>query len=240
MRRCIYGLVTIAIWAQSPTFEVASIKPHLQTPGPFRVSTSVEIGRIDYTNVTLRNCILQAYGVKGYQLTGGPNWIATDRFDVSAKATGPAGKLEMMTMLQGLLVERFQLAFHRESKEIPVYFLTVSKGGPTLHAAKDDGRGTEIGAGSGPGTAFHNATMAALAGVLSGLRDLQYPVFDRTGLKGAYNFTLDLEANGDAPDNPAYHDIFAALQGQLGLKLEPGKGAVEMFVIERAERPSGN
>lgn len=135
------GVVAIAAPA---AFEVASIKPHQPTPGPMRVARSAENGRLSYVNVTLKVCIRAAYGLRPYQVSGGPSWIGSDTYDIAAIAEGRATKEQMMPMLQALLADRFKLATHRETKDLPIYALVVAKNGPRIHASKDDSGGAEI------------------------------------------------------------------------------------------------
>jgi uncharacterized protein (TIGR03435 family) len=166
---------------------------------------------------------------------GGPGWFDTEPFDISAKADGPASNDELRRMVQTLLAERFQLKFHRETKEQPVYALVVGKGGPKLQAAKSEGRGVGIGVrgrlnGNG-------ADMKTLASVLADR--LSRSVVDRTGLKGFYDFLLTWTPDEVQADDPG-PSLSTAIQEQLGLKLESTKAPVEMIVIDHAEKPSNN
>jgi bla regulator protein BlaR1 len=221
-------------------FEVASVKPHKPEAGPLRASTSVENGRINYTNVTLKNCIRQAYGLRPYQISGGPGWLADDRYDVIAKAAGSATKAQVMLMLQALLADRFKLTFHFEAKEMPVYSLVIAKNGPKIKEVKDDGNGTQIDGDPQHALNARNISMAQFAGTLSRLQDLDRPVMDRTGLRGVFNITVDFVADDAASPDTVGPSIFTALSEQLGLKLEPTKGPVQILVIDHIERPSEN
>ena len=135
-------------------------------------------------------------------------------------------------MLQALLADRFQLTVRRETRELGVYNLVPDKKGPRLEEVSAAGRG--VGLQKGTLNAF-GADMATLANVLS--RYVDRVVIDRTGIKGFYNFALKWTAD-DA--DPAGAALFAALQDQLGLKLEAAKAPVEVLAIDRAERPSQN
>jgi bla regulator protein BlaR1 len=221
-------------------FEVASIKPHKPEAGPLRVSSSVENGRLNYINVTLKNCIRQAYGLRPYQISGGPGWLTDDRYDVVAKAAGPASKAQVMQMLQALLADRFKLTYHFETREMPVYTLVIAKNGPKIKDAKDDGNGAEIGGDPQHPLIARNVSMALFAGALSRLQELDRPVLDGTGLTGVFNFTLDYAPEDAASPDKAGPSIFTALAEQLGLKLEVSKGPVEILVIDHVEKPSGN
>jgi uncharacterized protein (TIGR03435 family) len=240
----------IAAWAQQPAFEVASIKPSNYQGGPLRVTARIVADGIAFSNVTPRLCIQRAYGVKPYQLSG-PEWIDTERYMIVAKAAAAVPEDKILLMLQTLLVERFQLTIHREAKEMAIYALVVSKNGPKLKEATDEGA-TQIGGDGGAGleTVFERASMAQLAGTLA--RSVDRPVIDATGLKGLYNFRLALandgrsRPNGAAAGPPEATDpsdapsIFTALQERLGLKLESRKVPVDVLVIDRIAKPSEN
>jgi len=212
--------------ADRPAFEAASVKLHQPVPGPFRSSTGIEPGGINFTNVNLKGCIRAAYGVPPSRITGGADWLNEERYDIVAK--------RLMLMLQTLLEDRFQLKLHHETKELPIYALVVGKNGPKMHPGKEDGE-TEIG-GVAHLIDSRGMTMKALAGALSRLSpQVDLPVFDMTGLPGVFDVTLDVE-----PDDDSGQSIFTALQEQLGLKLEPRKGPVEILAIDHAAKPSDN
>jgi uncharacterized protein (TIGR03435 family) len=144
------GLVVFASCAafaqtaeNSPAFEVASVKPAAPMTGNFiRVGMrggpgSSDPGQITYTNVTVKNVLMNAYGVKGFQISG-PGWLDSERYDIVAKLPRGATKAEFMVMLQNLLAERFRLTLHREKKELPMYALVVGKNGPKLKESVDE------------------------------------------------------------------------------------------------------
>jgi uncharacterized protein (TIGR03435 family) len=227
----------------TPRFEVASIKPVPQASGvslDFRVERG---GRLTVTNLTLKVIILQAFGVKQYQIAGGPAWLDTDRFDIAAKAEGDPGRQQMMAMPQALLADRFQLKVHRETKEGNVFVLVAAKGGPKLKpstAAESyirlyrntpmDQVGVDYTIGA------QKASMSLFAERL-GEMQLGRPVLDRTGLPGEFDFKLNYAINDDPDTGPS---IFSAIQEQLGLKLDAAKGPIETLVIDHAEKPSAN
>ncbi len=202
-----------------------------------------------------------AYDVRDFQVSGGPGWVGTERFDVRAKseraaADGPQdpGKMtedqrktlqdQMRERLRALLANRFQLMVHRETKEESIYALVVSKSGSKLQENKKPGprQGMSGGRGRLQGMA---APTEMLVQTLSNA--LGRPVVDKTGLAGKYDFVLEWTpdlgtagldgANSPLPSGPT---IFTALQEQLGLRLESQKGPVENIVIDRAEKPSEN
>lgn len=227
-------------------------------------------GRFGARNAHLQYLIGAAYGVKSFQIvSGGFPWIDTDRYDIDAKAPEgtPNGPEPLRPMLQSLLADRFKLAFHRETRELPVYDLVAAKGGLKLAPPKDkicvipdpkNPRPREqmpfcdnIRMGRGLIEAY-GVTMPRLLAALSDV--LGRVVIDKTGFKGIFDGRLEFtpdEAIADAivggrADQPApaadsaTPSIFTALQEQLGLKAEPGKGPVEVFVIDHAERPAAN
>jgi len=238
----------------SLNFEVATIKPsNPATPGQ-----SILVGRgganlFTTTNTTLNDLIIFAYGVHVQQIVGGPAWLTTEKFDVSAKPedAGVPDATQLRTMVQKLLVDRFGLKFHREKKELSAYTLNVGKNGPKM--AKNESGGNLPGfGGRGPGAVgIRNSTMAEFAGFLQA-RILDRPVVDQTGLTGKFDFTLEwrpdatqLAAQGpNAPTLPpevaSRPDIFTAFQEQIGLKLESMKTPVEVFVIDQVQKPSEN
>ena len=141
--------------AESPTFEVAAVKPAEPQPsGMMRVRMSggpgtPDPGQLTYTNVSLKNVLMNAYDVRGYQING-PNWLDSERFDIVAKIPQGATKEQFQQMLQNLLAERFKLALHHETKELPMYALVVGKGGPKLKESVDEDATAPQGAAAPP------------------------------------------------------------------------------------------
>src|SRR5262249_40002051 len=163
--------------------EVASIKQRQVTPGPMRVSAGVGPGGIQYRNVTVTDCIRNAFGVQRYQILGGPDWLRTDRYDIIANAAAAAPKGQLMLVVPTLLEDRFRLKTHRETKDLPIYALVVKKSGLKLKPGKADGE-TEIG-GAGHLINSRGMTMRSLAGVLTQIiQGSGRPVLDKTGLDG--------------------------------------------------------
>ena len=123
----------------APPFEAASIKPS----GPNIEGTTIQgdpNGRLNAQNVTLKDLIRFAYQLRDFQIVGGPKWLDADRFDIVAKPEGRAQPEQLLLMMQLLLADRFQLAFHRESKEAQVYELVIAKNGPKLRTPEADGQ----------------------------------------------------------------------------------------------------
>ena len=144
------GLVVFASCAalaqtaeNSPTFEVASVKPAAPITGN-RIMVGMrggpgsnDPGQITYNNVTLKDVLTNAYGVKRFQISG-PGWLDSERYDIVAKVPRGATKAEFMMMLQNLLAERFKLTLHKEKKDLPMYALVVAKNGPKLKESVED------------------------------------------------------------------------------------------------------
>jgi len=147
MRASLVVFTSCAAFAQtaenSPTFEVASVKPAAPITGNFiRMGMrggpgTPDPGQISYSNVTLKNVLTNAYGVKGFQISG-PGWLDSERYDIVAKLPRGATKEQFMVMLQNLLAERFKLTLHREKRDLPMYALVVGKNGPKLKESVDD------------------------------------------------------------------------------------------------------
>jgi uncharacterized protein (TIGR03435 family) len=231
------GTTLIAV-AQTPAaFDIATIKPAPpQSEGrtSTRMSSDTDTGKLNYTNVNLKEVIGKAYKVQQYQIAG-PDWIETERFDIVARFPPHSTGDQVPLMLQALLEDRFKLALHRETKELPTYALVVAKNGPKFKTTESEGLTINSNR-----THWHveaKASMHRLAEILS--EEVGRPVLDQTGLSGSYEMTLDW-APDDAPANDATAgpSIFTALQEQLGLRLDSAKGPVEMLVIDRAERTS--
>ncbi len=222
--------------ASRPAFEVVSVKP---TPGQplnsgFRRASP---GTLNAINVSVRFLIEYAYGVRDDQISGGPSWLDTDRYEIMAKPPAGADTSEAAKRLrtQSLLADRFHLVFHRQTKELPVLVLTVGKNGPKgLHEATTE-RPDFVS--NGHHLSAQRLSMASFA------RDFLAnqtgrSVTDKTGISGEFDFTLDW-APDDAPSDTS-PTLFVALQEQLGLKLEQQKGPVEVLIIDRAEHPAEN
>ena len=243
-------------------FDVVSVKPVIGDPGRWRMQNTPD----GYTasNVSLRMLFQDAYGIyEDYRITGAPSWFETEKYDLEAKvaeqdipALRQTNRAEIMQMLQAVLAERFHLKIHMESKDLPIYALVVAKGGPKLAESKPVPDGSSKGAHvihGAPHWEVERGTMETLTRLLT--PRLGRTVVDQTGLTGRYDFKLDWSpdmrtATDDASSNgaqpgllpaaPSGPSIFTAVQEQLGLKLEPQKGPVEILVIDHAGRPSAN
>jgi bla regulator protein blaR1 len=266
---------------RGPAFEVASVKPNesgglgiqIDTPGTDRFTA---------TNVPLRDLIRFAFDVQDIRLVGGPDWIRSERFDIVAKAEqpfgvwGPSGPpMPLLVMVRTLLADRFSVAVHQETRELPVYALVAAredrKLGPEIAPSKLDCEnqakagpaaprpplGTRGGGDAqptcgmriAPGQMVMGGTpMSQFATVLSNF--VQRVVLDRTQLAGTFDFHLSWTperilqgapppgAPPLPPVDPNGASLFAALQEQLGLKLESTRAPLEVLIIDRAERPT--
>ena len=222
-------LVIASAFAQS-SFDVVSIKPS-PPDATGRSLTNRPGAGLAAENATLKMLVYQAYQVMPYQVTGGPDWISSDGFDIEAKAGNPKATPEQFReMMRRFLADRFQLQVHRDTKELPVYTLAAAKGGAKLkEAAAGSGETGVRNLGGGHMTGVR-ATMPMLANTLT--RVLQRKVVDETGLTGAYTFKLEFPDDGPT--------IFTALQEQLGLTLKAGRGPVEVLVVDSAQKPAAN
>jgi len=237
------------------SFEVASIKPSDPQARRTRIGISPG-GLFAAQNVTVKILIQHAWDVRDFQISGGPGWLDTERYDITAKGDGPdvseddmrkmtevqRNKLEekYLIKVRALLADRFQLKVHRETKELPVYALIVAKGGAKIRRPTEDGspggRLSMRRESAGTEVTGQKAVLAQLVRLLSD--QVGRTVVDKTGLEGSYDFKMSF-----APDQPAESDgpsIFTALQEQLGLKLEAQKGPVEVLVIDSAQKASAN
>jgi uncharacterized protein (TIGR03435 family) len=203
-------------------------------------------------NYTLKMLIALAYDLNPRGISGGADWVDSEHFDITARTPGDVRptREEQMAMLRKLLVERFQLSFHRESKEFSIYQLEVAKGGPKL---KDTARPDDIPELIGVvypdriKLPARNVTMGDFVAMLQ-RAVLDRPVVDKTGLAGKYDFDLEWAQDesqfggdvGAAPTEANAAPLFTAIQQQLGLKLVATRGPVDALVIDKAERPSAD
>jgi uncharacterized protein (TIGR03435 family) len=227
-----------------PSFEVASIKPSNADPSSSGIHT--RHGKLNANNVTLKRCIMGAYGIGPHQIFGGPDWLDSDRFEIAAKADQPTDDdAVLMGMLQSLLADRFKLAIHRETRTISAFLLVAAKKGPKLERAEGGEASTNASTTNIRALIdARNTTMDRFAEVLS--RQMDLPVVNRTGLEGVFNLKLQWTLENAKPIKPASGtttegpSIFTAIQEQLGLRLLSQKAPVEVVVVEHAERPSEN
>ena len=244
-------------------FEVASVKENNSPDvrgGNFQTQPG---GRLTVTNIPLYAMITWVYGVpmQSMRMSGGPSWIRSTHYDIEARAAegaipvdlpGRVREDRMRPMLQALLAERFHLVVRTEHKEMPVYLVTVAKGGIKMEKAnieeKDCGPDVPchfFNGGQGRGVHGKAANMEDLVHFVENWSDR--PMLDRTELKGLYNMDSDgwvpMRGPGggnEGLDDPVRPTLFMVFERQLGLKVEQGKATVETYVIEHVEKPTGN
>jgi uncharacterized protein (TIGR03435 family) len=201
-------------------------------------------------------------------IEGGPDWIHSERYDIQAESEGHESILMMQgPMLQTVLEDRFKLRIHRESRQGPVYELALGKAAPNLRRLRD-GKCTPAVVGSalpllpegghlcrnmaGPQAVnIEGGTLSTLADLLG--MALDRPVLDKTGMPGTFEMKLEFSPDDSAAPRPITTDpgvpaartsdapgIFQAIQEQLGLRLVPARGPVDVLVIDHVERPSEN
>ena len=245
--------------AELPSFEVAEVKVNkaANANGSFKMLPG---GQVAIRHASMKELIQGAWNLEDYAISGGPNWIDSEYYDVVAKAPPNSSTHEMEMMLQRLLAERFRLAIHTEPKLMPVYAMVAAKGGLKM---KEAPAGIAEGGCRNTRTTgvlrreCKNTSLSGLASLLPGWASgyIKIPVIDKTGLKGGYDFTLAWTGrgvlNGGNANGEKVGDddggggngltLFEALEKQLGLKLESRKEAVTVTVIDRVERvPSDN
>jgi uncharacterized protein (TIGR03435 family) len=264
MRVCAVLLPLVIAWqavapAQPPSavsFEVASVKPNQSDGQPSMIVPSR--GMVVITNVPLLNIIVNAFGIPAFRMVNAPTWISRERFDVNARIPDSSSPGQVRSMLQTLLVQRFNLKAHQETREQPVYEVVVARSdgrlGPRLTRSDSDCATANnpptvppsLDApcaglfGVGPAGGRIVSKGQPLARVISALSmAVSRAVVDRTALQGPFDVDLQWGADvgpavtiGDSPS------IFTALQEQLGLKLEASRGPVDVLVIDSVERPT--
>jgi uncharacterized protein (TIGR03435 family) len=234
----------------SPQFDAATIKPRPPSGGiPVAGFLSYPGGRITYTG-NVRTLLEYAYGLQDYQARTGPDWISSERFDITAippdsspsrnrKLQNATPSPEQQQMLQTLLRDRFRLQCHFETKEAEVYLLTRGAKPLQFVAPKDpdaDPRAVVVVKptgidGEAGGT---NTTTDYMATMFS--HYLNMPVLNQTGITGAWDYHLD-------PADPDNHDMQTAVYSivdRLGLKIKRGRGPIQTLVIDHIEHPTMN
>jgi uncharacterized protein (TIGR03435 family) len=204
---------------------------------------NVKGDRFTATNVTLIQLLQNAYNIQEFQISGHPDWAGTDRYDVEAKMEQGGRPEEWPQMLQALLADRFKLSVHREQRLTTVYSLVVAKNGHKLKLTDQSRCATagNCGMSATPVSIVGgNITMPRLATRLA--RSIGVIVIDSTGLSGAFDIKLEWPQDEQftSPGASANASIYAAIQEQLGLRLESTRAPVETLVIDHAEKPADN
>ena len=225
-----------------PAFDVASVKPN--NTGLNSGSISRSGGRITLDNVSLRECVMFAYSIplgREYELVG-PGWLEAEKFDIAATFPPATSRGLVRDMVRNLLAERFGLKVHRESRNLKAYALVKARGGPKLtQSVSGDNDDDSFTFREGHVT-VRAMSMASFADRLSGSAfHLDRPVVDRTGIVGAYDFTLEWAPNGLSVDERPGASLFTAIQEQLGLKIDAQRIAASILVVDQINKvPSSN
>jgi len=251
MRICVLAglfaaLIAPNVWgAGVPVFEAASI--HIAAPGeagPGDIARNMDNspGHFAMRNVPLRYCLEWAWDLKDYEISG-PDWIkAENRYDIIANAPAATSDDQMRQMLRNLLTERFQMKIHRETRKLDVYVLLPGKGEPKVKEAAPDEQASLGGVQPKGSVKFTKQPISRFTFMLT--RRLDKPTLDETGLKGMYDFTIDLSGlgfNGNPPEDTSAPSVFTTVPQNLGLRLEAAKRPVDILVVDHAEKvPTAN
>jgi uncharacterized protein (TIGR03435 family) len=241
----------------SPSYDVVSIREN-KTGDQAQSMTGIG-ATFTARNISAATLIRNAYGKRTDLIVGMPGWVRTTRFDVTAKVTTPDVNVDKLTveqhrkMLIDILVDRFHIVTRSESKIIPIYELVVGKTGPKLGTGGANGASLAINnKDMNDGSILVNdglleakqVSMGALAQSLE--QELNYTVRDKTNLDGKYDFSVKWTPDQLGASAVGVHDqdngpsLFTALQEQLGLKLQPARGPVEVLIIDHIDLPSPN
>jgi uncharacterized protein (TIGR03435 family) len=231
--------VFAAAQTTAPVFEAADV--HVSPAGASESTGFLPGGRVEIRAATMLRLITLAYSVPADRVVGGPNWMDFDRFDAIAQAAPSVPQIGLRTMLQGLLAERFGLVIQREDKPVPVYALTPGKRGAPKESAgtadPDCKRAVEENVIS---LTCRNMTIAALAESLPGIAPgyFNHPVVDRSGLKGAYDFTLRWVGRGMLPPGSEGNSLslFTAIEKQFGVKVEQESAPMPVLTVAHVNR----
>lgn len=237
-----------------PSFEVATIKLSDPNRPGWGLGRDQE-GIFHTQNTTVADLARYAFTAHLKQLIGLPAWAENEKFDVEGKPDTPgfSTTAQSRTMVRKLLVDRFSLAYHKEKKEIPVYAVTVAKGGPKIKPEAAPQPGPAFGGAPQRGFQGRSATMAEFASIMQS-QFMDLPVVDQTGLGVTrYSFILKFtpdptmhgfggtfDSQGPPAGDDAPPDLFSAMVQQLGLRLEKTKAAVDVIVVDKIEKPSAN
>jgi uncharacterized protein (TIGR03435 family) len=226
--------------SRAQEFEVATVR---KSPPPEGDTININLGnfrngRLTFANASLSDCLKYAYNIASDAQLAGPDWIKSKdvRFDIVAQPPANTPREQLPPMLQTLLADRLKLVLHHEQRVLPFLALVQGKNGPKFHEAKADAA-PDTGFTVGGRIVRNQISMQMLALLLS--RFERQTVLDMTGLRGF--FEVRLEWTPDDGRTPAAADtggpsLYTAVQEQLGLKLEPRKGPVEVLVVESAEK----
>jgi uncharacterized protein (TIGR03435 family) len=244
-------------------YDVATFRPSDPNTHGWSGGGTKPNGTLSFQNYGLKGFICSAYDVPYYRYEGGPAWLQSDRYDIEAKPDNAAADQLLnlplkqrepvqQRMEQALLADRLKLKVHFESREMTILALVIAKGGLKIHEAKPGDTyanglkgpdGKPIGR-AGAGTLGNGITIGQgvpIGNVAGNLHSVTgYPIEDRTGLTGLYDFTLHYSPVEPPPPDSTEPSIYTALEQQLGLKLEKVKEHVPVLIIDSVERPSEN
>jgi uncharacterized protein (TIGR03435 family) len=224
--------------SSGPAFEAASIKVNHSADSIMSFQHQPG-GRFIARNVTVRLLMEYAFDLNRSRISGVPPWATSERYDIAATAEADAPVSEFPNLVRTLLQDRFHVVYHHQAEERDEFVLVVSKAGKLRVSEPGDCVVGADGLPCGgmrntPGhTGGHKMTGADLGAALSFF--LNAPVIDQTGLTGRYDVDLDWSPDMSDTTGPS---IFTAVQEQLGLKLEPTKGPVDVVVIDHVEQPT--
>jgi uncharacterized protein (TIGR03435 family) len=234
--------------SERPRFEVASVRQNTSASASNGLNIKGET--LTITNFSVMRLIQFAYSVTEAQIIGGPEWMRSDRFDINAKFAAGAKRDQLTLMLRALVEERFQLRLRNDTREMPLFELTLARDdrrvGSNLHDCSNEDDKAGISTPQKPFTAPRGGAVAA--GACAPIRNIaslaagqvQAIVQDKTGLPG--NWRYDIYFGPDLPDpnsaNPDLPSFVTALREQLGLRLDRTRGPVDVLVIESVERPT--
>ena len=241
--------------AETPAFELADVHVSARGTNQYMRGGALRGDRYELLTATMLSLIHEAYGVDYDKILGGPGWLETDRFDVIAKAPPATPPETLKLMLQALLADRFKLVVHKDTKDLPVYALMVGKRRLQLRAAKGSGdpgcmlqprpRDPEPGAPVYQSFSCRGISMAEFAAGLPGVgrNYVLWPVVDKTGLQGVWDFDFKYSERGQPLVTAGAEGITFddALDKQLGLKLDPQKTPTPVLVVDHVnEKPTEN
>jgi uncharacterized protein (TIGR03435 family) len=231
--------------AAAPSFEVASVKPAAAAE-PYHWEMSP--GHLRIRSINLQQCVVTAYQVHDFQVSGGPAWAAWDRYDIDGNAAGPADRDELLLMLRTLLAERFHVVLQTRARQVDGYAMLLAKGGLKIQPDTSEGKpAIQVTQDSMIVSRFPMPALAAAVASVLGI-----PVSDATDLPGSFSFAMkwarqenrmaasSAEAPDTAPPITAALTLGDALEQTVGLKLERRKVPIQALTIEHAEKPSEN
>jgi uncharacterized protein (TIGR03435 family) len=227
-------------------FEIVSVKPSVMRAFPdFRPKRSGD--RVTMHNVRVPTIVIYAFHLAGgavassYQLAGKMELPEdSDLFDIDAVAPGVPSDADLRLMFQTLLEERFKLKYHWESKDMPLFDLTIAKGGPKLRASDPNRKAASSRPLDGEPGVSHMGGRGSIEVLVEGLSArLESPVRNLTGLTGG-QYDLDIYFARDIRVTTAAPNLVSAVEQELGLKLKAGKGPVPVLVVDHVEKPSEN